>query len=89
MAFRLNAWSWFTALRTWWMGAMVLVWAIFALLLFVLEPFFLHRRFIARAEIASDQTFRKAERLHWVLLILSIVTIVGAAAGSHGLAAFR
>lgn len=89
MAFRLDTWSWFASIRTWWMGAMVLVWSIFALLLFVLEPFFLHRRFIARAVSAPDATFRKAERLHWILLILSLVTILGAAAGSHGLAVFQ
>lgn len=84
MAFRLDAWDWFASLRTWWMGAMVVVWVIFAVLLFVLEPFFLHRRFIAHAKSAPDETFRKAERLHWVLLIASLITILGAVAGSRG-----
>jgi uncharacterized membrane protein len=84
MAFRLNIWSWFISLRTWWMGAMLVVWIIFAVLLFVLEPFFLHHRFIAHAKSAPDAAFRKAERLHWMLLIISLVTILGAAAGTHG-----
>lgn len=39
------------------MHAMVLVWALFTLLLFVLEPLFLHRRFIESARHDSMQRF--------------------------------
>jgi len=88
MLVRLDAWDRFTALSYWWMHAMVLVWLIFAIMLFVLEPFVLHRRFAARAQRDPDGTFRAAHRVHLVLLLLSLLTILGAVAGSHGLLMF-
>lgn len=88
MLFRLDAWSWFTMLPFWWMHAMVLVWLIFAVMLFVIEPFVLRRRFAARVKAAPDATFRAMLLLHWVLLLLGLITILGAAAGSHGVLLF-
>lgn len=85
MLARLNLWSWFAEPSMWWMSAMVAVWLAFAALLFVVEPFFLHRRMLRRADVSPDVSFRKLERLHWLLLIAALVTIFGAAAGSHGL----
>ncbi len=89
MVVRLDAWRWFGVPAMWWMSAMVAVWVLFVILLFVLEPFFLHRAFLTHARVAPDASFRNAERLHWVLLIASLVTILGAVAGSHGLMLFR
>ena len=43
------------------------------------------RRMLRRADVSPDVSFRKLERLHWLLLIAALVTIFGAAAGSHGL----
>ena len=40
----LDAWNRFTELRFWWMHAMVLVWLIFTLMLFVVEPLVLRRQ---------------------------------------------
>src|SRR5215218_8469510 len=45
----LDLWPRFTQPAYWWMAAMVIVWATFTLMLFVLEPFFLHRWFEQRA----------------------------------------
>lgn len=84
MLVRLNAWSWFTVLSYWWMHAMVLVWALFFALLFVIEPL-LRRRFGAVAKAAPDATFRRMQRLHWILLALGLLTVAAAVAGSHGL----
>ena len=64
---------------------MVLVWLLFTLLLFVAEPLFLHRSISARAKRAPATTYRAVEWLHRILLALSIVTVFGAVAGSHGL----
>lgn len=89
MVARLDAWRWFNMPATWWMSAMLVIWVLFALLLFVLEPFFLRRRFATHARAAPDASFRNAQRLHWILLIASLVTIFGAAAGSHGLMLLR
>ena len=44
MIWRADMWERFADPRFWWMHAMVAVWSIFALMLFVLEPFFLHAR---------------------------------------------
>ena len=81
---RLDAWSWFAAARFWWLDAMVLVWLLFAALLFVLEPLLLHRRFHQWAEASPDAAFSAALWFHRVVLILSVLTILGAVAGSHG-----
>lgn len=80
----LDLWQRFAQLEYWWMHAMVFVWAVFSLMLFVLEPLFLHRWFLARAQRQPAETFRLIERLHWVLLTISLVTVLGAAIGSHG-----
>jgi uncharacterized membrane protein len=80
----LDLWHRFGQVRYWWMAAMVALWAIFTLLLFVLEPLFLHRWFEARARRDPRGTLRLVSRLHRVLLALSLVTIAGAVAGSHG-----
>lgn len=85
MLARLDLWSWFAQPAMWWMSAMVAVWLAFAALLFIVEPFFLHRRMLRRAGVSPDVSFRKLERLHWILLLAALVTIFGAAAGSHGL----
>jgi len=45
MLMKLDAWAWFRQASFWWLDLMVVVWALFALMVFVLEPFFLHRRF--------------------------------------------
>jgi uncharacterized membrane protein len=84
MLVRLDLWNRFVLLPYWWMHAMVLVWAIFALMLFVLEPFVLHRRLAGRAARDSDAAFRTLHRVHVVLLALSLLTILGAVAGSSG-----
>jgi uncharacterized membrane protein len=78
-----NLWDRFMQPGFWWMHAMVLVWAVFSVMLFVAEPFFLHRWFLARARNRPEQTFRLIQRLHWVLLGLGLVTVLGATAGSH------
>lgn len=84
LAYRLDAWARFADPGYWWMHAMVLVWAVFTLMLFVLEPLWLHRWFLDRAACDPEGTFRLIRRLHWLLLTVSLITLAGAAAGSHG-----
>jgi uncharacterized membrane protein len=84
----LDLWQRFADARYWWMGAMVLVWAIFTAMLFLLEPLFLHRRLAARAQRDAAGTLRLIARMHWALLALGLVTIAGAVAGSHGVLLF-
>jgi uncharacterized membrane protein len=85
LAWRLDLWSRFQAPEFWWMHAMVGLWLVFTLMLFVLEPLVLHRWFHERAARAPEATFRLVSTLHRVLLAASLVTVAGAVAGSHGL----
>lgn len=80
----LYGWDRLLDLRFWWIHAMILVWLIFTVILFVLEPYVLHRVFKKYAEKDSARAFLIIHRAHWVLLILSLITIFGAVAGSHG-----
>ena len=80
-----NLWARFVSVQFWWMHAMVLVWVVFTVMLFVAEPLFLHRWFRRSAEKNPERVFQLIERLHWVLLGISLVTVLGAVAGSHGL----
>jgi uncharacterized membrane protein len=84
MLYELNAWNRYLDYRFWWIHAMTLVWIIFSLILYILEPFILHRVFKKYAIKNPDGTFGIIHRAHWVLLILSLITTAGAVAGSHG-----
>ncbi|MDT8278662.1 hypothetical protein RQ734_21635 [Roseomonas mucosa] len=88
MLVRMQAWNRFASLSYWWMHAMILVWLIFAGMLFVLEPLVLHRLFAERARRSPDAMFRTIQRFHMLLLALSLLTIFGAVGGSHGLSLF-
>jgi uncharacterized membrane protein len=88
MAQRLDLWDRFRSGGFWWMHAMVCLWLLFTLLLFVAEPLVLHRRFHARALAAPDAAFALLQRGHWLLLALSLITILGAVAGSQGMSLF-
>lgn len=80
----LGLWSRFLETRFWWMHAMVAIWLVFTVVLFVAEPLFLHRWFRARATREPESTFAIVLAIHRLLLALSIVTLAGALAGSHG-----
>jgi uncharacterized membrane protein len=80
----MGAWSRYLDAAYWWVHLMTLVWLAFTIVLFALEPLFLHRWFIAAAKRDSERAFRLLQRMHWVLLTLSIVAIVGAVTGSRG-----
>jgi uncharacterized membrane protein len=80
-----DLWSRFQSISYWWMHAMVLVWLVFSVMLFIAEPLFLHRWFLRSAKEKPESTFRLIERLHWVLLAISLMTVLGAVAGSHGM----
>ena len=69
----LEAWSRFAELRYWWMHAMVLVWAIFTLMLFVVEPFVLRRQVKQTDNGDADSRFRRMRRMHHILLTISLV----------------
>lgn len=85
MVYELDAWQRFLQWQYWWMHAMVAIWLLFSVMLFVQEPRSRRQQTpqSAAVNITSD-TFMRIQRKHMFLLILSLITIAGAVAGSHG-----
>jgi len=83
MTYRASLWDRFADTHFWWMQAMLSVWLIFATMLFVVEPLIIHKRMTASPDPAAD--FARIERMHRILLTLSLIAVVGAVGGSHGL----
>jgi uncharacterized membrane protein len=81
---RWNLWDRFADPSFWWMHGMVMIWAVFTFVLFVAEPLFLHRWFLARAAAEPERTFALIQRFHWILMTLSLIVVLGTVAGSHG-----
>ena len=84
MLYVLNAWDRYLDYKFWWLHAMTLVWILFSLVLYVLEPLILHRTFKKYATKNPVKTFSIMHKVHWVLLLLSLLTTAGAVAGAHG-----
>lgn len=80
----LNAWSRYLDPQFWWLHLMTAIWFIFTLVLFVLEPLFLHRLFHRLAEQDNDAAFKKLQIMHRILLSLSLLAVAAAVAGAHG-----
>lgn len=85
MVDRYDLWSRFGSIEFWWMHAMVGVWLVFTVLLFVAEPLIVHR-WIRRQLLAGNETvLALLHWAHWTLLLLSLITALAAVAGSHGM----
>ena len=84
MLYALDGWNRYLDYKFWWIHAKTLVWILFTLILYVLEPLVLHKLFKKYATENPEKTFGIMHRLHWVLLIISLITTAGAVAGSHG-----
>ena len=83
MLWRLDLWSRFGQANFWWMHAMVGLWLVFAIILFVGEPL-LAPRARTRAKQDPKRALTILQRFHWALLALSAATVFAAVAGSHG-----
>lgn len=88
MTARLDLWERFGIAAYWWMSAMVAVWLVFSIMLFIVEPLALHRKLLDYAKADPEAAYRSLERMHRILLIAALITIFGAVAGSHGLLLF-
>jgi uncharacterized membrane protein len=80
----MNAWERYLHLQFWWMHLMTLIWLIFTILLFIIEPLFLHRWFHEKATTNGNKAFNLLHMMHIFLLMLSLLAVFGAVAGSHG-----
>ena len=87
MTYRMDLWDRFADPTFWWMTAMFGLWAVFMLMIFVLEPV-LHRRFEQRLRDHPHAALRRMTVLHAVLLTLAALTVLGAVAGAHGVLLF-
>ena len=83
MAWRLNLWGLFAEPAGLVDGAMVLLWALFMLIVFVIEPL-AHKRLAEMAARDPEALLIRLLRVHRFLLAAGIVTIFGAVAGAHG-----
>ena len=84
LAYSMNVWSRFTDIRYWWMHAMTGLWLIFTIVLFIAEPLVLHGYFHKLAHTSPELAFTWLLRGHVILYILALITVFGAALGSHG-----
>ncbi|WP_415061423.1 hypothetical protein [Bdellovibrio sp.] len=76
--------TWARLLNTWWLWAMLLAWAMFTLMLFVLEPIVIHKLLHQRAQKDPKGTLELLQRLHYLLLAVGLVALVGGVIGAHG-----
>lgn len=90
MTARLDLWSRFQSAGFWWMHAMVCVWLLFAIILFVADPLARRRRrgHHTPASARPENDFGRMQRIHWILLVLSLITVFGAVTGSQGWSVF-
>lgn len=68
----------------WWLDGMIGLWALFAILLFVLEPLLLHRKLTDLARRDHEHAYALLLRGHRALLILATLVIFGAILGANG-----
>jgi hypothetical protein len=83
-----DLWDRFRSAQFWWMHAMVGLWAIFAIGLFIVEPFILARHLHRWAATRPATAFAWLAGVHWLLLVLGLITVFGAVAGSQGWSVF-
>jgi uncharacterized membrane protein len=84
MLHKLQGWMWLFDPAHWWLMLMVVVWLIFALMVFVLEPLMVHRLFRRYALRDKERAFTLAIWLHALALTVSTVAIAAGVLGAHG-----
>jgi uncharacterized membrane protein len=80
-----DLWDRFRNGRYWWMHLMVGVWLVFAALLFVIEPLIIRRTVRGHTAESPPAMFARMQWMHGVMLVLSMIAVFAAVAGSHGL----
>jgi len=85
MIYELDIWDRFWEIRYFWMHAMVLIWLMFILALFLIEPFFIkdHGRIVKNGRSLGN--LRKTQIVHSVILTLSLFTVFVSVLGAHGI----
>jgi uncharacterized membrane protein len=81
---RLDAFDRFRHGAFWWLHLMVAVWAIFAVMIYVLEPLVIHQLFRGYALRNKNRAFTTAIVLHAIALGVSTIAIGAGVLGAHG-----
>src|SRR5262249_27325500 len=84
MIMKLDGWDPFGRPSFWWLDLMVVVWILFALMVYVLEPLAIHRLFHNFALRQKQRAFALATRLHVIALFVSAFAIVAGVLGALG-----
>jgi uncharacterized membrane protein len=84
MIVKLDGWDRFGQVSFWWLDLMVVVWALFALMVYVLEPLVIHHLFHDFALRQKHRAFALAARLHLVALCVSAFAIIAGVLGANG-----
>lgn len=84
MLYALDAWERFRDPSFWWLHLMVATWLAFALMIYALEPLFVHERFSKLALAEPARAFSRAIRMHAIALAVSAVAIAAGVLGAHG-----
>lgn len=84
MLHTLDAWGRLADARFWWLHLMLIIWLLFATMIYVVEPLFMHDRF-RRLNLADPQrAFALATRFHAAALAASALAIAAGVLGAHG-----
>jgi len=83
MLYILDAWDRYQSIEYWWVHLMTLIWLIFSLVMFVLEPFVLPKLIGSKVQSNPAKALKMVHRVHWLLSALSLLTIMGAVYGAH------
>jgi len=84
MLHKLNAWDRFADARFWWLHLMLIVWLIFAIMVYLVEPLFMHDRFRRMALANPERAFALATRFHGLALVATALVIAAGVLGAHG-----
>ncbi len=80
----LGLWSSLADPHMWRLAAMLALWTIFAIMLFVAEPLFLHGWFDRRAAVDPIGAHALLIRMHRILTTIALIVVIGTVAGAHG-----
>lgn len=85
LLYQTGYWRLLTEPAFWWLHAMICLWTLFFLMLFVFGPAGVLKR-VMSGPLDSDipKRLRRMHYLHIVLLVAAIITIAGASMGTHG-----
>ena len=84
MMSELRAWSRLLSLSFWWLDLMIAVWLVFAIMVYILEPLGIDRRFDELAMRNKDRAFAVMTSLHALALLVATIAIAAGVLGAHG-----